>query len=253
VEPRFGRLYASAVLRPLAEQVAGVLAAEPGETVCDLMCDGATLGVALGTSVGSQGTVVLAESDDGLLQAAAREVSATGCNISTVLASGGAIPLLESSCDRVASLCTLGFWDGDSLLDVAERATRPSGRAAVLAWDPLHPPAHEAALAGALREVLGTSSTFLARCLASPDPAHAARWEPVTLHEVVRFDGIAAYWAAMVVDRTIGVELIGASDAALSALRAACRESLDPWTAADETMRIPVRATLWCSRSTARG
>jgi SAM-dependent methyltransferase len=253
VEPRFGRLYASAVLRPLAEQVAGVLAAQPGETICDLLCDGATLGVALGTSVGTRGTVVLVETDDSLLQAAAREVSATGCNVSTVPASGGVIPLPESSCDRVASLCTLGFWDGDSLLDVAERATRPGGRAAVLAWDPLRPPAHEAALAGALREVLGISSTFLTRCLATPDPAHAARWEPVTLHDVVRFDGMAAYWEAMVGDRPIGADLTGQSDAALSALRAACHESLEPWTAADETMRIPVRATLWCSRATARG
>jgi hypothetical protein len=104
-----------------------------------------------------------------------------------------------------------------------------------------------------LREVLGISSTFLTRCLATPDPAHALRWEPVTLHDVVRFDGMAAYWTAMVVDRAIGAELTGESDAALSALREACRESLEPWTAADETMRIPVRATLWCSRSAARG
>jgi hypothetical protein len=247
VEPRFGRLYANAVLRPLAEQVVGVLAAQPGETVCDLMCDGATLGVALGTVVGNQGAVMLVDTDDGLLQTALRDVSATGCTVSTLVASGGAIQLLESSCDRVGSLCTLGFWDGDSLLDVAELATRPGGHAAMLAWEAERPPAHEAALVDALRDVLGFSSQFLRRCLATPDPAHAARWEPVTLHDVVRFDGIGSYWAAMVVDRPIGGELAGESEAALSAVRAACQQALRRWTAADETLRIPVRATLWRS------
>ena len=246
MEPRFGRLYASAVLRPLAEQMIELLGVRPGETVSDLMCDGGTLGVALGAAVGHQGRVVVVDTDAGLLQTAWREVAATGCAVSTRVASGGAIPLVESSCDRVASLCTLGFWDGAGLIDSAERATRAGGCAAVLTWDAEHPPVHETALAAALRDVVGISSGFLARCLASPDPARVARWKPVTVRDVVQFDGIGSYWAAAVVERPVAGELAHQSDEALRAVRAACQRALEPCTAADGTMRIPVRATLWC-------
>ena len=131
----------------------------------------------------------------------------TGCAVSTQLAIGGAFALADSSCDRVASLCTVGFWEGASLLDAAERATRPTGGAALLTWDAALPPLHEVALVDALRDVAGIHSEFLARCLAGPDPVQSARWEPVTLHDVVRFDGIAHYWAAMVVERPVAAEL----------------------------------------------
>jgi hypothetical protein len=253
VEPRFGRLYARAVHRPLAEQVVGVLGAQPGETVCDLMCDGGTLGAALGGAVGSHGSVVLVDTDAGLLDGARRDVAAMGCAVSTLRAVAGAVAVPAASCDRVGSLCTLGFWEGASLLEVAERATRVTGRAAVLAWDPAQPPPHEVALVDALRDVVGIRSRFLTRCLASPEPAHTARWEPVTLHDVVRFDGIAQYWTALVGERPIAVELVRLSDEALGEIRSACQGALDAYTAADGTMRIPVRATLWCFDETARG
>jgi hypothetical protein len=253
VEPRFGRLYASAVLRPLAEQVVGVLGVQPGETACDLMCDGGTLGVSLGVAVGSEGGVVLVDTDAGLLQRARRDVADTGCAASTQVAIGGAVALADSSCDRVASLCTLGFWEGASLLDAAERATRPNGRAAILAWDPAHPPPHEVALVDALRDVAGIHSQFLARCLAGPEAGQTAGWGPVTLHDVVRFDGIAQYWAAMVGERPIATDLVRESAAALREIRAGCQRALSKWTAADGTMRIPVSATLWCFAAEARG
>ena len=251
MKPRFGRLYAHAVLRPLAEQVVDAIEVRPGATVCDLMCDGGTLGVALGRAVGSAGDVVLVDDDGVLLEDALRDVFDTGCDASTLLATGGTCALADSSCDRVGSLCTFGFWEGESMLDIAERATRPTGRAAVLAWDPAHPPAHEAALVDALRDA-GIHSRFLERCLASPNPARAPRWKAVTLHDVARFDGIAHYWAAMVDERPIAADLIRESDAARRAIRAACRRGLEAYTAADETMRIPITATLWCFGDAAR-
>ena len=252
MEPRFGRLYASAVLRPLAEQVAGVLEAQPGETACDLMCDGGTLGVALGAAVGTQGHVVLIDTDVALLATASREVAATGCGVSTRLAPDGVEGLGDpgpgaSSFDRVASLCTLGFWEDESFLTTAARLTRPEGRAAVLTWDAASPPAHERALVDALHDVIGVSSRFLGRCLAQPDPEQAALWDTLTLNDVVRFDGIAMFWAALVAERPIAQELRGHADEALHAVRDACARALQPWTAADATIRIPVRATLWCS------
>jgi hypothetical protein len=246
VEPRYGRLYASAVLRPLAEQVVGMLGVQPGDTVCDLMCDGGTLGVALGRAIGTGGNVVLVDTDTELLRRAALDVSDTGSTVSTKLVSDGASPLRDASCNRVASLCTLGFWDGDSLLDIARRAVRPTGRAAVLVWGN-DPPLHEVALATALHEVLGITSPFLTRCLASPEAHHVESWEPQSVHDVVRFDGIATYWAAMVIERPVSAELARLSDDAVQALRAACQRTLTPCIAADGTMRIPVNATLLCS------
>ncbi len=243
MEPRYGRLYASAVLRPLAEQVIDALGVERGETACDLMCDGATLGVALGVAVGRQGRVVLVDSDAALLQLASGDVSATGCAVSTLTRTGAVVAPHEATADRVASLCTFGFWDGDSLLDLAERVTRR--RAAILTWDAAEPPAHEIALTDALRDIGRMESPFLRRCLALPNGNQSARWEPVVLRDVVQFDGIAAYWAAMVLERPILRELNPLPGDEVAAVRSACQRALQRWTAADGTMRIPVRATLW--------
>jgi SAM-dependent methyltransferase len=246
VEPRYGRLYASAVLRPLAEQVVSMLGVQPGETVCDLMCDGGTLGVALSAATGTQGSVVLVDIERDVLVRAAADVAQSGCVVSAKLASSGASPLLDASCDRVATLCTLGFWNGDSLFDVARRAMRPTGCAAVLTWSP-GAPLHEMALEHALREVLGYSSPFLMKCLAPPDRHRDEDWESLSLHDVVRFDGIAMYWAALVTERPVAIELADQTDDALHALRAACQRALEPCTAADGTLRIPVHATLYRS------
>jgi hypothetical protein len=150
--------------------------------------------------------------------------------------------------DRVASLCTFGFWSDGSLLDTADRALRPTGRAAVLTWDPALQPPHEAALVEALRDVVGIQSRFLTRCLASPDAGQSPRWEPVAVHDVVRFDGITEYWTAMVVERPIARELEHQPERVIAAVRDACQRALLPWTGADGTMRIPVLASLWCSR-----
>jgi hypothetical protein len=245
VKPRYGRLYAATVLRPLAEQVVGALEVQSGETACDLICDGGTLGVAMGAAVGRQGTVVLVDTDDGLLQSAIREVEETGCEVASHVADRDAGPLMEQSCDRIASLCTQGFWDGAALFGVAEHATRPGGCAAIVTWDEALPPLHEVALVDALRDVCGIHSRFLERCLASVDTMGAAGWEQVALHDVARFDGIGGYWAAMVAARPLATELADVSDDLLSAVRAACRRALEPCTAADGTMLIPVHATLY--------
>jgi SAM-dependent methyltransferase len=219
VEPRFGRLYSTTVLRPLAEQLVAELGVQPGHVACDLLCDAGTLGAAFAPAVGTQGRVVLVESDVALPQAA--------------------------TCDRVGSLCTFGFWSGTSLLDESLRITRHGGAAAVLTWDPDHPPAHEGALVDALRDVAGIDSPFLRECLAAPAPDEAAGWERAALRDVVRFDGIAQYWAAMVLERPRLTELGGASEQTATALRRACEAALQPYIAADGTIRIPVAATMW--------
>lgn len=248
MEPRYGRLYAEAVLRPLAEQVMDALDVHAGDTACDLMCDGGTMGVALGSAVGSAGRVVLVDTDAELLAAALTEVAACAAHVSTRIAQGAVSAFDDASFDRVASLCTHGFWDGVSLFDAAERAIRPTGRGAVLTWNAAQPPPHEAVLVDALRDVAGIRSRFLTQCLASPDAAGLQRWDAVAVNDVVRFDGLTAYWTAMVVERPLVRELEHQPERVIAAVRNACQHALVPWTAADGTMRIPVRASLWCSR-----
>jgi SAM-dependent methyltransferase len=244
VEPRYGRLYANAVLRPFAEQLVAALDVRPGETTCDLMSDSGTLGVALGAAVGRRGLVLLVDTDAALLAAAAGDVAATGCAVSTAIADARGVAVAGASCDRIAALCTTGFWPAPSLLDEAERIVRPAGKAAVLTWDITQPPVHEAALADALRDVAGIRSQFLARCLQAPPISERPRWNVRRLRDVVRFDGIGQYWMAMVAERPVAAELARLSEEAVRAARATCEVALRQFTAADGTMRIPVTATL---------
>jgi SAM-dependent methyltransferase len=250
VGPRFGPLYASAVLRPLAEQLVAELDVRPGDTACDLMCDSGTLGAALGGAVGRLGSVLLVDTDKAVLEAAARDVADVGSAVSTAVAGARGVALAGASYDRVASLCTVGFWPGASLLAEAERLTRPDGIAAVLSWDAALPPPHESALVDALRDHAGVHSRFLDQCLPAAAVTERARWERTSIRDVVRFDGIAHYWAAMVTERPLPAELAGESDLTLSAVRAACERALHPFTAVDGTMRIPVVATLLRRRAT---
>jgi SAM-dependent methyltransferase len=250
MEPRFGRLYASAVLRPLAEQLVAAIGVQPGDTTCDLVCDGGTLGVALGAATGVDGEVLLVDADAAMVAAAGADVSITGCAVTMLVRDADGTPVASASCDRVGSLCTAGFWDGSSLFDEAGRMQRTGGSAAIVTWDANRPPAHEAALSDALRDMAGVESDFL-RCCVPAAPAAPEHWDATVLRDVVRFDGITHYWAAMVVERpAVATELAGTSVSVQRAVRDACERVLQPYSAADGTLRIPVTATML--RSTAR-
>jgi hypothetical protein len=55
---------------------------------------------------------------------------------------------------------------------------------------------------------------------------------------------MAQYWAAMVLERPLATELAAAPPSLLKAVRDTCERALQPWIAADGTMRIPVTATM---------
>ena len=242
MEPRFGRLYASAVLRPLAEQVVDALDMHPGETGCDLICDSGTVGLAFAAVAGPSGRVLLVDTDAAMSAAARREISRSGCAAVSCVAGAHAIPVTTASCDRVASLLTAGFWDGASLFDEADRVRTPAGSAAIVTWDEMDPPAHEIALEAALRAEVGLDSRFLRACRAPVSvPRH---WETMLLRDVVRFDGMAQYWAAMVLERPVASEIAAVPEAVRRAVRGACERALQAFIAADGTMRIPVAATM---------
>jgi SAM-dependent methyltransferase len=243
VEPRYGRLYSAAVLRPFAEQLVDELGVHAGGTVCDLLCDAGTLAMALGAAVGSDGRVVLVDTDAALLAGAAQDATATGCAVAESLAVEGVLAIAGGSCDRVGSLCTLGFWDGVDAFAEAERVLTASGVAAFVVWDGADPPAHERALADALSEA-GVRSPFLERCLPLGISGGREHWDTATLRDVVRFDGMAQYWAAMVVERPVARELADTPASLLESVRGACERALRSCIAADGSMRIPVTATL---------
>jgi hypothetical protein len=60
----------------------------------------------------------------------------------------------------------------------------------------------------------------------------------------VRFDGFNQYWHALVTERPLGGELLGVDPHAIAAVRANVAAALQPYTAADGTMRVPVSALL---------
>ncbi len=244
MEPRFGRLYSAAVLRPFAEQLVNELGLRAGETACDLLCDAGTLAVALGGAVGTRGHVLLADTDATLLTAAAQDVATSGCTVATSVVREPALAIADGSCDRVGSLCTLGFVDGIDACGEAERILTTGGVAAFIVWDGADPPTHERVLRDALRDETGMRSAFLDRCLPIGVGEGRSRWETATLRDVVRFDGIAQYWAAMVQERQLAQELEHTPAPLLDAVRGSCERALGSCIGADGTMRIPVTASM---------
>jgi hypothetical protein len=244
VEPRFGRLYSAAVLRPFAEQLVDEIGVRSGDIACDLLCDAGTLGVAFGFAVGTDGQVVLVDSDADLLATAAHDVAASGCAVATSDVTEHAAAVADGSCNCAGSLFTFGFWDGADQLDEVVRILAPGGVVGLLVWDRGNPPPHERVLLDALRTEAGMRSPFLERCLPLGVAERNVFWEAQTLHDVVQFDGIAQYWAAMVLERPVATELARAPATLLDAVRNACERGLSAYIAADGTMRIPVTATM---------
>jgi hypothetical protein len=215
---RYGQLYGAAVLRPFAEQLAAALDVQPGQTVCDLLCDEGELTRALAARVAPDGTVLAADID-------------------TVIRDG-AVPLADGVCDAAGVLFTAGF-----AADVPSKARRvcgPRGRVLAAVWDPENPPAHEQVLDAALQTAARHSSPYLRAVLSVPVASDGVS---VTVHDVVRFDGFAHYWAAMVSQRLpLMAELSAIPEAALREAQDLSRAALARYAAADGTLRIPVSA-----------
>jgi len=207
---RYGQLYAAAVLRPLAEQLALALAISPGHVVCDVLCDGGELTRACSSRVAPGGRVIGVEADD--LDA----------------------PAPRDLCDRAGSLFTHGFHPGAAAWMRA--ALGPGGAALIACWDPSAPPPCEASLSSALAEC-GAASAYLDSVLAAPPEGVATR-----VQDVVRFDGIASCWTALVTQGPLAAELAALPHDMAEHVRSACHHAARRYEAADGTLRIPVSA-----------
>jgi SAM-dependent methyltransferase len=237
---RYGQLYGAAVLRPFAEQLANALDVEPGQTVCDLLCDGGELTRVLALRVAPDGRVFAAD-----------VVDAGGCSdsvesgiprgiVATVELRDGVVPIADRTCAAVGVLFTAGF--AAALRSEAARVCLPGGRALAAVWDPQNPPAHEHVLDAALQTVARYDSEYLRAVLAVPAGSAGVS---VTVGDVVRFDGFAHYWAAMVRERPLMDELSAAlPEVAVREVQDVSRAALGRYAAADGTLRIPVSANL---------
>jgi len=241
MQPRYGRLYGAAVLRPLAEQLLAILGVRAGETVCDLVCDGGVLTRMLADAAGPRGSVIAVDVAESLVESARAAGGARSAPVRTIITDGSHVALPSACCDHVASVLTIGFGDAAALRVEAHRVARSTGSVAAVCWDPSRPPPHERALAAALHEAGVATSPFLATALSSPwhvSPGSQRR----DVHDVVRFDGFASYWTACVSERPLGIDIASLPDEQLDIAKTRCLRELEAFIAADGTMRIPVDA-----------
>lgn len=201
--------------------------------VTDALCDRGTLTRLLLHRTGRETRVYAVDADAALAADAAMSP-----RVVALTATGSRVPLDDAACDGVFSLLTFGFaaWLPLEL----RRILRPGGTLRVLTWDPQAPPPHEAILGTALHEATGESSQFIDAVLAAPSPGT----ELERIRDVVRFDGFAHYWAALVDERPIARAVHRLPAQAQRVLQARCRDALSTYAAADGTVRIPVTALL---------
>jgi SAM-dependent methyltransferase len=223
------------VLRPIAEQVMRALEVRAGQTVLDIVCDAGALTRELAVAVHG-GVVFAADVDPDLAACAAGDLGAArSCVIDSVR-----VLLPDGACDRVGSLLTLGF--APRVLADARRVLRADGRAALAIWDPEQPPAHELALLEALRAETAQGSPYLEAALSWP--LDTTGWRVERIHDVVRFDGAAHFWAAAVIERPLLAEFEGRASAVAAAVRSNALSRLSRFAAHDGSLRIPVHALL---------
>ena len=205
----YGPQYARAVLRPLAEQVAAAIGDDTAVRVLDGDCG--ELAAALRAAAWWRRVDVVQRFDD---------VAGSGV--------------------MFASLCTVGD-DASMLLRVRE----PPRRNAVIvaAWDSASPPAHERALLEAMRAG-GRDAAPLQRFFTSVEPLRDEGFTVTALADVARFDSVAHCWNALALERADTLQLGSLSREVLGALQDELARRLQPYSAADGTLRIPFTAGL---------
>lgn len=241
MQPRYGRGLAASVLRPLAEQLLAGLHVEPGSTVCELMSDSGHLSQLLARAIGAGGTLILTETDPALLQGCVEQVGGL-CTVAGRLTDGRTLGVEGNTCDRVASLATLGGTDATALLRETRRVLRADGRAGCIVWDAGAPPPYEHALATALHAEAGVESPFLRGLLAMVGKPED--FSEIELRDVARFDSFSQLWVAIVDERPLAAELRSLSLEQCAAVRQRCADLVASYVTADGALRIPVAARL---------
>jgi hypothetical protein len=224
-----GRTIAAAVHRPLAEQLVALAGLRDGERV-----------LALTAGDGELERALRAGRVDVALEVADASSAADGAMGATALpftdgASDVAVsrPFGDGGFDVALSLLAAG--DGDALLAALGALGRVARRVRVVVWE--GGATHENALRAAWDDA-GAGSAPPVRLAVAP-VALPAGWSRSVLADVARFDSAHQLLDALTSER--GVEV----PAALApALLRRFEELIAPHTAADGTLRVPVRAGL---------
>jgi len=245
-----GRLLVESVLRPFAEHLAAMVQAHAGDTCVDASGDGGVMPMLLARA---GATCIAVDDDAAVLRDIADEAALLHLDsVRTVQADAQALPLPDGAAQVVTSLFAIAHAadPAATLRELLRIRDRRRGRIAVATWSEPGAAPHEGALLDALHELHGHAPDALTRNLALGYPLAAEHLveqaggsgvlEVVRIHDVVRFDGIAHYWAAMVSERPIACDV----DPGDGDLRRAVERNLQPYTAADGTMRIPTEAVV---------
>jgi ubiquinone/menaquinone biosynthesis C-methylase UbiE len=162
---------------PCAEQLLGLVPAEPGHRVLDVACGSGIVARRAAARVGARGSVVGVDVNQGMLDVA-RAVAADGPTaIEWFHADAAALPLRDQAFDIV--YCQQGlqfFTDRPAALREMRRVLRPGGRVAFAAWRGLEHNAVFAALVAALERHAGSEAAGMMRApFAGPDQSEIRR------------------------------------------------------------------------------
>lgn len=226
------RLYQTALLGPLAEQLVEAAGIVPGMRVVDVLGDAGVLTRRVAATVGQGGFVVSVVADADSARALEQELREAHTTASVVIASPDSLPFEQREFDAAISLLRLTGPAGTAALREMERVADHA--AAVATGD--RRPLPEDLLARAWQDVAGNAPPEL-------DPPTAALppdgWTATPMHDVARFDSAQQLWMALCDHLAIPME-----DAQATAVGRHFSEALVAFEGADGTLRIPVEVTL---------
>ena len=249
------RLQVPGVLRPFGEHLAAIVQPNEDDVCVDAGCDGAVM---LSLLSRRARTCIGVDDDGEVVRDSAEEMALLHAGSAHVLrARCEALPLRDGCATVVTSLFALGHEPrpAASLRELLRVLDTHRGRLAVALWSEPDAAPHIGALTTALERVTGAIPSLLQQAtqfgypLAAEHLVASARGEGRVaverVHDVVRFDGVAHWWAAMVADHPVGSAILDTLDSdTIDRLQAECANQLAPHAAADGTMRIPAEAVL---------
>lgn len=162
-----------AMFAPLAERVAEMVEAGPGDRVLDVACGTGALSRALAQRVGRSGRVVGLDHTAAMLEVAAGQPAPGGAEIEFVQGSAEQLPFADGEFSLVTCQQGLQFVP-DRVPALAEfrRVLGPAGRAGIACWSDLAASAGFSALAEGLAEQIGPEAgRMMAASFALSDPA----------------------------------------------------------------------------------
>jgi hypothetical protein len=226
------RLYETALLGPLAEQLVEAAGIVLGMHVVDVLGDAGVLTRRSAAAVGPSGSVVAVVDGDDSARALQQELRESRTTAQVVVSSPDTLPFQEQEFDVAVSLLRLAGATGTITLREMERVAHHA--AVIVRGD--HRPTPEDLLARAWQHVTGTVPPALSSVAPTVPPDG---WTSTTMGDVARFDGAQQLWLALGDHLALDVP-----DAEGAAVSRRFTQSLAAFQGADGTLRIPVEVTL---------